>query len=163
MLPPSNIQTHMQSHDKGLPVSNCALRTLYRRLQSSTAAQIPSSTSSGPPLSRVVSRPITERNSRKSPVANPPYHFNQISSFAVQSSSRTCEWIKDGGTRCGAQITRATVSEHLTTHGVKGLAYNRLISCGWLGCQLRGGKGKMKRESIVRHVREKHLHYRRAL
>lgn len=108
----------------------------------------------------------TRRKSRGNRfVINSPYPPTRTSSLPVQSVSRTetgayCQWVGEDGTVCGGHITSATVSQHLTTHGVVNMTYNHLLSCRWLECQLRRD---MKRESIVRHVRERHLGCKRTL
>ena len=96
-----------------------------------------------------------------------PYHPTRASSSPIPSVSpsdtllHACGWINDDGTFCMESISRLTVSDHLITHGITNMEHDRRISCRWVGCRLRGGKGEMKRESIVRHVREKHLQCRR--
>ncbi|KAF8131946.1 hypothetical protein EV363DRAFT_1296122 [Boletus edulis] len=57
-------------------------------------------------------------------------------------------------TVCGAQITSATIPEHLATHGIKKMTGNFRLECRWLECRLRGDRKEMNRESIVRHTTE---------
>ena len=104
------------------------------------------------------------RNSRGRPsVTNSPYPAIRTSSFPVESVSpketviHTCQWMKDDGTMCRKPITGTTVTDHLIIHGVTDMANDHCLPCRWFGCQLRGDKPTMKRESIARHVREKHL------
>lgn len=126
---------------------------------SSTEAMVPRSPTAQIP---------TRRNSRGSHfITNSPHLPTQTSSLPIQSISpretvlHTCKWRKDDETICGAPITRLTVSEHLTTHGVERMARDHRLSCRWLGCHLRRGRTTINRESIARHVREKHLGCRR--
>ena len=70
----------------------------------------------------------------------------------------SCQWTRKDGTICGEQITLSTISHHLATHGVRHLSSESRLLCRWEGCM----KG-MKRESIVRHIRETHLGLRRTL
>jgi len=70
-------------------------------------------------------------------------------------------WVKDG-IPCGAQITWADLPQHLTTHNIKNIPHDERLSCKWLGCKLRGDKAEMNRENILRHIREKHMGYKRA-
>lgn len=102
-------------------------------------------------------------------VKSSPYHSTRTLSLPVQSVShkeevvQTCQWVGDDGTACGAQITPTSVPQHLITHGVKKLTHDHRLPCRWLGCRLKGDKGEMNRESIVRHVREKHMGCKRTL
>ena len=124
-------------------------------------------------LQRMVSRspsaqvPPTRRTSRGGrSVTSSPYHPNRTFSLPPNEAEiRTCQWMGDDGAACGALIpgTVASVSQHLTTHGVKDMAHDYALSCRWLGCRLRGAKITMRRESIVRHVREKHFGCKRSL
>ena len=71
---------------------------------------------------------------------------------------RVCEWQNEDGTPCGGVITRVTLSEHLSNHGIKKMTRNHPTKCGWVGCKR---KKSMNRESVVRHIREVHLHMKR--
>ncbi|KAF9235358.1 hypothetical protein BU15DRAFT_78106 [Melanogaster broomeanus] len=70
-----------------------------------------------------------------------------------------CGWRLRDGSICGGPITKRTVPEHLAVHhGIKKIASYQLIACRW--CP--DGSDLIKRESIVRHVREVHLRLRRS-
>ena len=69
----------------------------------------------------------------------------------------SCGWINDDGTMCIAPISKFTVPVPLITHSIANMTRVRPIECRWQGC----GKKLLKRESIVRHVRERHLQQRR--
>jgi len=112
--------------------------------------------------------PSSRRNSRRSnSVISSPHRPTRTSSAPVQPASpkemalHICQWVGDDGMPCRAQITRADLSQHLAIHGVKGKAGDHRLSCRWLGCQLRGDRHTIKRESILRHVLEIHMGYRR--
>jgi hypothetical protein len=174
-----------QSHSDGSQVfvdqtmpSNSAMDTPYRQIHPAPAgvvwspSSIPSHLASQPAVSRfpLAQAPPTRRDSWGGPsVPSPPYHRIPVrkSSLPVQSVSpketvHTCQWMIDDGTPCGAQTTHTMVRQHLrSTHGVKDMARNDLMLCRWLGCRLRGDKVTMNRESILRHVRERHLDCRR--
>ena len=123
---------------------------------------------SHPPSAQVP--PIRQNSRGNRSVTTPPYHSIRTPSFPVQSVSpdeteiQTCQWMRDDGTSCGAPITGtvASVSQHLTTHGIKDKASHLRLQCRWLGCRLRGDRDTLKRESMVRHVREKHLGWKRS-
>lgn len=72
---------------------------------------------------------------------------------------RSCEWKDRDGTVCKELITDASVPEHLIKHGIENLHRSLRTTCQWVGCH-RNLK-PMKRESIVRHIREVHLRLRR--
>ncbi|KAF8557835.1 hypothetical protein OG21DRAFT_130168 [Imleria badia] len=70
-----------------------------------------------------------------------------------RGSSRGCEWIsEDWSTTCGQTITEVTAPKHLAAHGIKNMRKDHIVRCRWQGCLVH-----IKRESIVRHVREAHL------
>ncbi|KIJ66137.1 hypothetical protein HYDPIDRAFT_110303 [Hydnomerulius pinastri MD-312] len=73
-----------------------------------------------------------------------------------KTAIHSCEWRHDDGSICGESISFMTCPEHLAVHGIKNMAFNLLINCGWCG-------KPVKRESIVRHVREAHLRVRRTV
>lgn len=93
------------------------------------------------------------------------YLLTQASSLQLQQVSPglyKCQWLNDDDTICGRPITWKTVAEHLSTHGIKRMSRSHQLTCRWAGCHLRGGgKATIKRENIVRHVRERHLGGRR--
>lgn len=129
---------------------------------------------SGLELQPMAPRPPTDRvqrrNSRRdSSVTSSPYPPMRTSSLPVQATTfeetapHICQWVKDDGTLCRGRITRETTSQHLVTHGVVNKRHDDRMRCRWFKCRIKGDKEEMKRESIVRHVREKHLGYRRTL
>ncbi|KAG6382128.1 hypothetical protein JVT61DRAFT_771 [Boletus reticuloceps] len=150
----------------------------YQQIQSSPAGmvQIPSTSLHICRTQPMVSRsppaqvPLTHRNSQGNhSITSPPYRPIRTSSLPVQSASPkemmigTCKWIGDDGAICGAQISWTTIPEHLAIHGIKKMTGNFRLQCRWLECRLRGDRKEMNRESIVRHVREKHLGRKRTL
>lgn len=69
-----------------------------------------------------------------------------------------CQWRTEAGCVCGDVISWATCGEHLAiTHGIKHMTSNVSIMCCWCSDRAR----PVKRESIVRHVREVHLRQKR--
>ncbi|KAF8420572.1 hypothetical protein L210DRAFT_3654825 [Boletus edulis BED1] len=143
---------------------------------SQAVVQSPSNVPPYLPIQPTVSRsppaqvPPTHRNSQGDhSITGSPYAPIRTSSLPVQSTlpqevvMDTCKWMKVDGTVCEAQIASATVPEHLATHGIKKMTGNFRLECRWLECRLRGDRKEMKRESIVRHVREKHLRRKRTL
>ena len=115
------------------------------------------------------SKRLQDRYLLQRSVTSSPYQPNRTFSLPVRSVSpketliHTCQWTRDDGTICGAQIKGATVPQHLTTHGVKNMFSGSPLPCRWLGCRLRRDKYTMTRKSIVRHVRERHLGCKRPL
>lgn len=161
--------------DQTMPC-NSAMDTPHQQIHLApvSVAQSPSSIHSDLASQHMVSRfppgrvPPTRRDTWGAPTVNSsPYHRRPVrkSSLPVQSVSpeetavlHTCQWMKDDGTPCGGQITHVIAQQHLRyIHSIKNMARGDLIPCRWLGCQLRGDKDTMNRESILRHVREHHL------
>lgn len=64
-----------------------------------------------------------------------------------------CLWDIGGGIPCSAYISVLDLSTHLRMHGVKGPG-DLVIHCAWDGC----ARAPMKRESVIRHIEEVHLH-----
>lgn len=72
-----------------------------------------------------------------------------------QPDRKPCEWKSNQGGMCG-ELVGWHCERHLAdVHGIADMASNKLVTCG--AC----GKG-MKRKSILRHFREKHLGFRRS-
>ncbi|KAG8220526.1 hypothetical protein J3R82DRAFT_3231 [Butyriboletus roseoflavus] len=154
---------------------NSEIRTPYEQILPVFAglmpsfSSIPSNLAFQPMVPRSPIDRIQRRNSRRgSSITNSPYPPTRTPSLPVPSSpeeavSHTCQWMKADGTICGAPITWAGVPKHLTTHGVENMANICRVSCRWLGCRIKGNNDTMNRESIVRHVRKKHLGHRRSL
>lgn len=175
-----------QSHSNGSQVFidqtipfNPAMVTPYRQIRPVPSSvvrhpsSIPSDSASRPMVShfpRAQVLPI-RRDSLGSPsFTGSPHHPAPVRTFSlpVQSVSpketvlHTCQWMRDDGTPCGAQITYTTVPQHLrSAHGIKNMARDDPIPCRWSRCRPRGVKDTMNRESLVRHVREKHLFFKR--
>ena len=148
-------------NDGGFPVSGCAPTTPFQ--SSSTTQTLSASTIPQASYSSMCVIPSVHRNYESRPAAHSPYHFNRTSRHSDRSSSQTCEWIKQDGSKCGKQITRKDVPEHLrATHGIMHLTRNHRILCRWSWCRRRGSTNMMNRECIVRHVREVHLHCKRS-
>ncbi|KAF8420574.1 hypothetical protein L210DRAFT_2253540 [Boletus edulis BED1] len=157
---------------------HAAMGIPYQQIQSFPASVVQSPSTVPPylPLQPMVCRsPLTQvPPAHQNPQGNHSitsshYHPVRTSSLPVQSASPqevvlgTCKWMKEDGTVCEAQIAYATVPEHLATHGIKKMTGNFRLECRWLECRLRGDRKEMNRESIVRHVREKHLGRKRTL
>ncbi|KAF8131944.1 hypothetical protein EV363DRAFT_1134491, partial [Boletus edulis] len=157
---------------------HAAMGIPYQQIQSfpTSVVQSPSTVPPYLPLQPMVCRsPLTQvPPAHQNPQGNHSitsshYHLVRTSSLPVQSASPqevvlgTCKWMKEDGTVCEARITSATVPEHLATHGIKKMTGNFRLECRWLECRLRGERKEMNRESIVRHVREKHLGRKRTL
>ncbi|KIJ66133.1 hypothetical protein HYDPIDRAFT_27325 [Hydnomerulius pinastri MD-312] len=68
----------------------------------------------------------------------------------------SCKWRRDDGSLCRGNISWTTCSDHLAVHGIEDMPSMLKITCGW--CDKT-----VKRESIVRHVREKHLGVKRVV
>ena len=154
------------NYDGGFPVSICT--PAIPGIQSSIMTQTHFSSTMPPrntaPHSMMGVLPPVHQNSEESRlVAHSPYDLNRTSPHPDQSSPRTCEWVTDDGTKCGAQITLKDIPGHLrATHGIKHLTRNHRILCKWSGCRRRGSTDMMNRECIVRHVREVHLYCKRS-
>ncbi|KAG9313283.1 hypothetical protein JVU11DRAFT_5587 [Chiua virens] len=72
------------------------------------------------------------------------------------SSVVECRWIQKMEV-CDFTLTKQDLKRHLADcHGIKAMSHNIIVQCRWEGC----GKS-MKRESLLRHIYEKHLGYRR--
>ncbi|KAG9312316.1 hypothetical protein JVU11DRAFT_7630 [Chiua virens] len=74
----------------------------------------------------------------------------------ISPRETVCQWVVGDGILCERWVTYKDVPDHLATHGVIKLPHDHLVSCKWSGCGQT-----MKRESIARHVRERHLGYNR--
>ena len=172
--------THAQPHSHGSQgfddqnqPSSAAMDTLYqtqppsasvKRNSSSVLSHLaPQPMVSRPPLTQVPSTPRIPRTNRS--FSNSSHRPTRTSPWPVSSTSseQTCQWRMADGTPCGTPISVTTVPEHLATHGIKNKGHSLPLKCEWLGCRLRKGQETMKRESIVRHVREVHLRFRRTL
>ncbi|KAI6117381.1 hypothetical protein EDD16DRAFT_1009755 [Pisolithus croceorrhizus] len=72
-------------------------------------------------------------------------------------AGKRCGWRGDGGIECGVLVTYDNLAHHFATfHGVRNIASAVEITCRWCS------PGKViKRVSILRHLREYHLRYRR--
>ncbi|KAI6095914.1 hypothetical protein F5141DRAFT_623634 [Pisolithus sp. B1] len=68
-----------------------------------------------------------------------------------------CGWQDNSGRKCGAPVTYDNLAYHFAAlHGIRNLASDAKIICRW--CP----PGKIvKRESLLRHLREHHLGYQR--
>ncbi|KAF8845890.1 hypothetical protein BDN67DRAFT_960512 [Paxillus ammoniavirescens] len=88
-----------------------------------------------------------------------PYPNMQAGPYKHSSETipKKCGWRATDGSTCEGSITGATISEHLVQHGITDMAYSVRIECRW--CP--DGKKPIKRESIVRHVREVHMRLKR--
>ena len=176
--PSESTFTHGQSHRNDALVSvdevkpfSSVLDTPGQLIQSTPTGvmQIPAFIPSGSAIQTIAPCPSMAKVSTCPNLRyiRSPYHPRRTYSLPVQSVSptdtmlHTCEWVKEDGTTCGVPITKSTVSEHLIIHGVQNKTHNHRLVCGWHGCRLRKGKGVMNRESIVRHIRERHLGYKR--
>ncbi|KAH7883376.1 hypothetical protein F5I97DRAFT_233380 [Phlebopus sp. FC_14] len=101
-------------------------------------------------------RPVAQSTTKKEPrrrgscpYSSPLNHHPA----AVQE----CRWLHTRGFKCGADISFTTCPAHLVDHGIINLPSSYRLKCMWQGCELT-----LKRESVVRHVREAHLRIRRA-
>lgn len=68
-----------------------------------------------------------------------------------------CGWQSETGFICGGPVSSSTCLEHLATvHGMRNMVSTLMVKCGWCS-----DRRLMKRENIVRHIREVHLRVRR--
>ncbi|KAG6382158.1 hypothetical protein JVT61DRAFT_803 [Boletus reticuloceps] len=67
-----------------------------------------------------------------------------------------CQWRAGDGTVCRVVVSRTSLPEHLSTHGIKNIPCNQHLKCYWLGCQAK----PMHRGNILRHIRGVHLSQR---
>ena len=76
---------------------------------------------------------------------------HQSESYAGSHES-ICEW--DNGS-CGWTVDLGEVAKHMSTHHLQPrLPAASLLDCRWKGCRL---SKPIRRDTIVRHIREKHL------
>ncbi|KAF9230456.1 hypothetical protein BU15DRAFT_69182 [Melanogaster broomeanus] len=68
----------------------------------------------------------------------------------TEANSFQCGWRVTDSSICGELITRDTLPDHLVAHGIVDMAHDEPVTCRWC----REGRKPMKRESIVRHIRE---------
>ncbi|KAF8420575.1 hypothetical protein L210DRAFT_3654828 [Boletus edulis BED1] len=80
------------------------------------------------------------------------------STLTLEELGWLCGWKNEDGTLCDEIFTRASLPMHLAKHGIKNKSRTSPTKCRWLGCKARK---PMNRESIVRHIREVHMHLRR--
>ncbi|KIM50924.1 hypothetical protein SCLCIDRAFT_1225001 [Scleroderma citrinum Foug A] len=77
--------------------------------------------------------------------------FHQSPSGEAPNDSTTlCGWVDRRGNVCGEPITNDCARHLATAHGITKKSPDSAITCGWCSKQ-------MKRESMLRHVRERHL------
>ncbi|KAG9309215.1 hypothetical protein JVU11DRAFT_10929 [Chiua virens] len=73
------------------------------------------------------------------------------------SSMVECRWIHKIQV-CGFALTKENLRRHLVDdHGMKAMSRKTIVQCRWEGCSKRMGP-----KSLLRHIRETHLGYRRA-
>ncbi|KAI6018792.1 hypothetical protein EDC04DRAFT_2941620 [Pisolithus marmoratus] len=67
-----------------------------------------------------------------------------------------CGWRDDDGKICGMPITYGNCANHFAAiHEIKNMAWNAKVICRW--CSSKAQK-EVKRKSLLRHLREVHLH-----
>ncbi|KAF9220215.1 hypothetical protein BS17DRAFT_787723 [Gyrodon lividus] len=93
----------------------------------------------------------------------PNVHCARIRIVKTRQVSKTapyiCQWRREDNSVCKDVISRATCAEHLVfTHGIRNKISSLKVKCYW--CP--DGAMPVKRESIVRHVREVHLRQKRS-
>jgi hypothetical protein len=87
-----------------------------------------------------------------SSISATPAHTSSPSSIHILGN---CRWVDRGGT-CNELLSWKSVSAHLRDRHVVRYGSEQLVTCLWLGCS-----SIMKKESLVRHIRERHLGARR--
>jgi hypothetical protein len=79
------------------------------------------------------------------------------------SPTYSCYWVKEDNTFCGHKGSEIKLRKHFRTH-LSG-PQNALIKCRWLGCQYKkrtdSTVNTIRRDSMWRHVRERHLKIKR--
>ncbi|KAF8558112.1 hypothetical protein OG21DRAFT_1481648 [Imleria badia] len=82
----------------------------------------------------------------------------EIASIANDPQYRyyTCGWVT-GQVICSSFVQVADFPDHLRSHGLVGSEQTK-VKCCWVSCS-----ADMKKESLVRHVNEKHLELRSTL
>ncbi|KAG6330795.1 hypothetical protein ID866_8293 [Astraeus odoratus] len=63
-----------------------------------------------------------------------------------------CGWIDSNGGVCGEEITSDCARHLAAAHGITKMPAKHLVWCGWCS-----PPHFMKRESVLRHVREVHM------
>ncbi|KAI6002640.1 hypothetical protein F5J12DRAFT_207943 [Pisolithus orientalis] len=78
-------------------------------------------------------------------------------STSLPTAPKRCGWRDNDGKICDMPVTYNNLVHHFAAvHDIKDMAFDAIIECRWC----RPGN-RMKRESILRHLREKHLGYPR--
>ncbi|KIK77408.1 hypothetical protein PAXRUDRAFT_379600 [Paxillus rubicundulus Ve08.2h10] len=107
-------------------------------------------------LGGIINRiPRTTRSMTYPPLHSSPYSKKQAGLYGhpPETAPHRCGWRATDGSTCEGSLTGSTISEHLVQHGITDLASSVRVECRW--CP--DGRKAIKRESIVRHVREVHL------
>ncbi|KAI6018811.1 hypothetical protein EDC04DRAFT_444586 [Pisolithus marmoratus] len=127
-----------------LPLNTALL--WQQRLPLSTADNL----YSGGRPSMLVESPMADHSPVVIPNSSPTAHL-----FRSHIAGQRCGWTDDDGTVCGNLIMLDDVASHFATaHGIKNMASDKKVECRW--CPPSSRK-HVKRESMVRHLREVHL------
>ncbi|KAG1804114.1 uncharacterized protein BJ212DRAFT_944477 [Suillus subaureus] len=85
----------------------------------------------------------------------------------TQPSPLFCDWLNEDNKPCGFAGLPDDLNEHFTSSHLLSGAQNALGRCRWRGCQYRKRTDPnvhdMRRDSMSRHVREKHLKIKRRM
>lgn len=71
---------------------------------------------------------------------------------------KQCRYPGPDGKCCLQEVTYATVADHFITHGLTNKSRSVVIPCQWEGCST-----EVARHNFIRHIRERHLGYKRKL
>ncbi|KAI6002659.1 hypothetical protein F5J12DRAFT_209093 [Pisolithus orientalis] len=75
--------------------------------------------------------------------------------FCDHIARKSCGWKGDDGMVCGSPVTSHDLPNHFAAiHGIKNMASDIKVECRW--CP-PGSRKQVKRESMIRHLREVHL------
>jgi len=82
---------------------------------------------------------------------------NQVSPTGGRGPISTCDW-DDGGGPCGIIVYKDRIAEHMKSFHVRSRVSSKsAVKCQWKGCQKT-----LRRDTIFRHISEKHYRIRRS-
>ena len=86
-----------------------------------------------------------------------PRPGHPVNHDAPESHTTGCQW-NTGYGLCGVTVDADGIGEHMSSyHFESPLSASTRLDCQWRGCQLRK---PIRRDTIVRHIIEKHLGFR---
>ena len=159
--PPSPVpQLYSLSNDfYGSPaLSHAHYRSTYSSVTLTPSSVVPTPSSVAPTPSSVALRRSTPSNVDRADHTNTYSNvsYPNPSDDAPDVSTTLCGWVDEHGSVCGEPITYDCVTHLATAHGISKTSPRTRLNCRWCSPPRH-----MKRDSMLRHVREIHLGWKR--